>query len=200
MSEEIACSQAEIKYKTCPKYQTEQTQTTQTTRANSKQMYQEIFNKQLELYQSLRNSNKTLHAAVDPLQNYAKYLNSKITNTNSNLDEIKTQINSFENTIREFVPTKPKSGAFGIKNTDSGIQFGFYVFFFFFLLTCYFYYSSIINPNTFSFTTFIGVFVGSLLAVYFVNMFINKYSVYVSYDPTKITSSVQSFFFNKGGN
>lgn len=197
MSEEIACSQAEIKYKSCPKYQTEQSETTQLSRENSKQMYQEIFNKQVELYQSLRNSNKTLHAAVDPLQNYAKYLNSKISNTNNNLDEIKNQINSFENTIREFVPTKPKSGPFGIKNSDSGIQFGFYIFFFFFLLTSYFYYSTIINPSSFSFTKFIGIFVGSLFIVYFVNFFINKYSVYVSYDPSKITSSIQSFFFNK---
>lgn len=195
MSEEIACSQAEIAYKRCPKYQTEQSETNQTERNNTKQMYQSIFNKQLELYQTLRNSNKTLHAAVDPLQNYAKYLTSRLTDTTKNLEETRNEVTTFENQIREFVPTKPKSGPFGIKTSDSGIQFGFYIFLFFFILTFYFYYSSVMNPNSFSFGTFIGVFIASLLIIYLVNLFINKYSVYVSYDPNKITSSIQSFFF-----
>jgi hypothetical protein len=192
-SDQIACAQAETKYKQCPNYAKSTLEAATATRQQNIEMYKQIFNKQLDLYQTLRNSNKTLNASVEPLQSYTKILNDQVNNSDMDLNSVRNQIVSFQNEIREYVPSKPISGPFNTKNADTGVQMGFYIFFFLFLMMAYLYVTIVIQQQVVSFVKLMISGLISFILVYVSYLAINKYLTNISFFPEKITSTVQSF-------
>jgi hypothetical protein len=195
-SNQIQCAQAKITYEKCPEFAQNNAALQQASRVQNIELYKQIFNKQLDVYQSLRNSNKTLQASVEPLQSYTKILSDQVNNSDSELSNIKNQITTFQNEIREYVPSKPVGGPFNTKNSDTGVQIGFYLFFSVFLVLSYLYVTIVIQQQLFSFLYFIGSIFVTGIIVYISYLAINKYLTNVSFDPEKITSSVQSFVKN----
>jgi hypothetical protein len=192
MSQQIQCAAAETKYKSCDSFKQNEQKIKEKEVLNNMINYQKDFDNKYQHYLSLRNANKTLNASIEPIMNLSKQMTENVSSSEKELEQIETQVNSYENELRETNLTKPTNGPFGTKNYDSGIQVGFYIFFTLFLISLYLYLTFIVWKSMFSFVSFIGVLVFIAIIVYFIYQMVNKYFTQTLYLPDKTNSVIQT--------
>lgn len=196
MSEQIACAVAESKYKLCPNFKNNEQKNTEQKHQNSYRVYSDKFNNVYEHYLSLRNSNKILQASIEPIRMLTQRVQNDMESSDKELSSLENQINSFENELRESNITTPVVGPFGSKNTDTGIQLGFYIVFFIFLIILYLYVTLIVMQGVFSIINFVMVCAGAGLIVYIANLFVNKFITTPLFVPEKLNSPLLKFKSN----